>query len=387
MSRFEQQPALPARFAEFYRSLLGGDIEAEIRALLSGPKEKVARAVFSRSDLSGLQTLVSEFEMTLPRSGEARSRVLYDDAMMVTNEVVSCLSRSVAFEQGKFYLQSFPSYFVIRMLPMAGAEYVLDLCASPGGKALHCYDRMERQRPVIVNEPAGARRMRLTSVLRTYGAEGLPVLGIDGGLVCQFLANEIPLIVLDAPCSGEAHILTQPQRRREWTPKQTMMLGRRQLGLLSAAVHALRPGGVMLYSTCALSPYENELLIHELLERMEGAVEPVRWPEDGYSELQKLGVNSKPIERVGEKVIDSRIVEMGWRFRPVDFGEPFFGILLTKKTPTMPKKPIEPYPIAYEKVRSKDQWRSVRVGPGRREFIVPSRWPELPGLPYLHLGR
>jgi 16S rRNA C967 or C1407 C5-methylase (RsmB/RsmF family) len=387
MSRFEQQPALPARFADFYRPLLGGDIDAEIRALLEGPREKVARAIFSRSDFSALKTVVGEFEMTLPKSDKPRSRVLYDDAMMVSNEVVSCLSRSTAFEQGKFYLQSFPSYFVIRMLPIAGAEYVLDLCASPGGKALHCYDRMERQRPVIVNEPAGARRMRLASVLRTYGAEGLPVLGIDGGLVCQFLANEIPLIVLDAPCSGEAHILTQPQRRREWTPKQTMMLARRQLGLLSAAVHALRPGGVMLYSTCALSPYENELLIHELLERMEGAVEPMRWPEEGVAELQKLGVNYKPIEEVTGRVIDPRIVETAWRFRPVDFGEPFFGILLTKKEPTMPKKPIEPYPMVYEKARSKDQWRNVRVGPGRREFIVPAQWPELPGLPYLHLGR
>ena len=387
MGKFEQQPALPARFLDFYRQLLGENAEDEIHALLKGAGEKVVRTVFSLSDFSELERIVGEFQMTLPGSGEGQSRVIFEDAMAVSNELVSCLSRSTAFEQGKFYIQSFASYFVIRMLPIAGAEYVLDLCASPGGKALHCYDRMERKRPVIVNEPAGARRMRLTSVLRTYDARELPVLGIDGGLICQFLANEIPLIVLDAPCSGEAHILTQPQRRREWTPKQTMMLARRQLGLLSAAVHALKPGGLILYSTCALSPYENELLVGELLERTEGAVEPVRWPGEGEAELEKLGVNFRPLEQVKGQAIDPRIVECGWRVRPVDFGEPFFGILLTKKKSTMPKKPIEPYPVVYEKSRSKDRWRSIRVGPGRREFLAPVHWPELPGLPYLHLGR
>jgi 16S rRNA C967 or C1407 C5-methylase (RsmB/RsmF family) len=387
MSRLEQEPALPPRFMDFYNPLLGDNAGHEVRALLAGPKEKIARAVYSRCDFPALQKIVGEFEMTLPKRESAGARAIFDDAMAVSNELVSCLSRSVAFEQGKFYLQSFPSYFVIRMLPLADAEYVLDLCASPGGKAIHCYDRLERHRPVIVNEPAGARRMRLTSVLRTYGAQELPVLGIDGGLVCQFLANEIPMIVLDAPCSGEAHILSQPQRRREWTPKQTMMLARRQLSLLSAAVHALRPGGVILYSTCALSPYENELLIQELLERMGNAISPEPWPGEGVAELQKLGANFRPLEKVAGQTIDSRIVESAWRFRPVDFGEPFFGILLRKKEPTMPKKTIEPYPLTYERMRGKDQWRSMRVGPGRREFIVPSHWPELPGLPYLHLGR
>jgi 16S rRNA C967 or C1407 C5-methylase (RsmB/RsmF family) len=331
---------------------------------------------------------VAELGLAYPTAGTEKTspKPVFDDALLVSTDLAGVLSRCTAFDEGKFYLQSFASYFVIKMLPLEGVPYILDVCASPGGKAIHSYDRLGRTKPVIVNEPAGARRLRLTSVLRTYGADDLPTLGIDGGLLCAFVANEIPFIVLDAPCSGEAHILAQPQRRKEWTPRQTKMLAQRQLSLAVSAAHALQPGGYLLYSTCAMSPFENELLIQELLDRLEGAVEPAPWPEGSSAELQKYATNFSPLTTVENRAIDPRIVQNGWRFRPTDFGEPFFAILLKKVLPTQPKKPVEPFPIRYERGPSKDV-RILKVGPGQREYRVPAVWPELPPLPYLHVGR
>ena len=238
---------------------------------------------------------------------------------------------------------------------------------------------------MIVNEPAGSRRMRLTSVLRTYGADNLPSVGIDGGLLCHFVVNEIPLIIVDAPCSGEAHILGQPQRSKEWTPRQSKMLGMRQLSLTASAVHALKPGAIMLYSTCAMSPYENELLVQEFLARFGDALEPIGWPSYPGFDLANFAGNITPLSHVEGKLIDPRIVQAGWRFRPSDFGEPFFGILLKKVLPTEPKKSAEPVAIKYLRSPSKN-FNLVKIGAGGREFRVPSIWPQLPPLPYLHVG-
>jgi len=383
---FGKLSALPTRFADFYRAMLGPDADLQIQCLLAGSHEKIVRLIPSRFDFAGLEKIIGELQLTIPQTA-APPRPIADDAWAVSNELASRLAQSTAFEQGKFYIQSFPSYFVIKMLPLENVDYILDTCASPGGKAIHCYDRLNRQKPVIVNEPAGARRLRLTGVLKTYAADDLPLLGLDAGLICQYVNNEIPLIVLDAPCSGEAHIISQPQRRKEWTPRQTRMLAQRQLALASAAVHALRPGGLLLYSTCALSPVENELLIQELLCRFRNAIEPYPWPAETSLILNKYTQNYSPLARVGDQPIDPKIAAAGWRFRPQDFGEPFFAVLLKKTQPTVPKKPIQPFPIQYERTKGKAVVRLIKVGPGRREFLVPISWPDLPPLPYLHIGR
>jgi 16S rRNA C967 or C1407 C5-methylase (RsmB/RsmF family) len=381
---------LPRGFAEFYRSLLGPEADRQIQSLLAGPAVKVARAIPSRFHVAGLRSLAHELQLSLPKAEGAavEPKDFLDDAVLVSNALAGRLSQCTAFDEGKFYLQSVPSYLVIKFLPLDGVEYVLDMCASPGGKALHGYDRMDRRRPVIVNEPAGARRMRLASVLKLYGADELPVLGIDGGLLCHFVINTIPLIVLDAPCSGEAHVLSHPQRRKEWTPRQTKMLAQRQLSLAGAAVHALRPNGILLYSTCALSPYENELLIHELLSRFEDALEPVPWPVGDLGSQISMEANILPLTGIPGMKVDPRIPQLGWRFRPADFGEPFFAVLLKKTRPTEPRRPVEPYPVEYQRRgRGSSPTAIVKVGPGRREFMVPATWPELPPLPYLRIGR
>lgn len=379
---------LPPRFADFYRGVLGPEADVQLGALVAGPAGKVARVIPSRFDFAGLMRLVGQLHLSLPTAPpRPEPRPIFDDAVLVDTALAGQLARSRAFEEGKFYLQSLPSHLVVKFLPVDEAAYALDVCASPGGKALHVYDRMGRGKPVLVNEPAGARRLRLVSVLKTYGAQELPLLGIDGGLLCQFVINEVPLIILDAPCSGEAHILHQPQRRREWTPRQTKMLGQRQLALAVAAVHALRPGGLMLYATCALSPFENELLIHELLARFPDALESQPWPVAKPADSIVPNADLSPLSVIGTTTVDPRIAMAAWRFRPTDFGEPFFAVLLKKNNPTAPKKSVEPHPIQYDRSRPHQKDRVVKVGPGRREFIVPRDWPDLPPLPYLHVGR
>jgi 16S rRNA (cytosine1407-C5)-methyltransferase len=386
MSQKPSTRKLPSRFAEFYHSVLGEETDRQMQAILTGQSPKVARAVFSRFDIGQLLSLVKEISITLSSSAQETPKPFFDDAVIVSQELASLLSRTRAFDEGKFYLQSIPSYLAIKLLDIDSFEYALDMCASPGGKAIHLYDRFQRAKPVIVNEPAGSRRMRLTSVLKTYGAEELPLLGIDGGLVSQCVINEIPFILLDAPCSGEAHIVCEPQRRKEWTPKQTHALAQRQLALACSAIHALKPGGHLLYSTCALSPFENELLICELLERFPDSISLCEIPNISAIHDEFPLANLSPLPKIENTVVPSDILHFGLRFRPSDFGEPFFTVLLEKKYPTQPKKPIQPTPIIYEKASKTSTTRTVKIGKGRRQYNVPAEWTILPPLPYLHVG-
>jgi len=397
-----------SRLERFYRGLIGERAE-QLRRLRERSGLKIARAVPGRFDRARLWRLVEELKLIVGRAQrEFAPRPVYDDAVLIDTELAGRLSEQRVLDEGGVYIQAAPSYLVIRHLqgvspesmnggesaegggPTASqieeASYALDLCASPGGKALHVYDRFERRRPVIANEYSQARRMRLVSVLRTYGAEALPMVGIDAGTVCRFAVNEIPLIVLDAPCSGEAHLVRNAKALSQWRPRQTQMLALRQRGMASSAVHALKPGGILLYSTCTISPFENELMVDDLLKRFGDAIEPIPWPKGVIDEFANDPADLEVLSEVEGKQIDERIVRCAWRFWPAALGEPFFAVQIRKVKPTQPKREAKPVPIGYPHHKSKQARRPVRVGPAGREYAVPSEWPELPGLPYLRMG-
>jgi len=79
-------------------------------------------------------------------------------------------------------------------------------------------------------------------------------------------------ILLDAPCSSERHLVRSPGHLAEWSPNRTKILAQQALAMLCAALEALKPGGTLVYSTCSISPDENE----GLLERFT-AKRPQMW--------------------------------------------------------------------------------------------------------------
>jgi 16S rRNA C967 or C1407 C5-methylase (RsmB/RsmF family) len=374
------------RLERFYRSLIGGRAE-QLGILKSSWRLKVARAVYGRFDQDRLLRLARELNLTLDLPDRSFSpSVVYDDAVLVDAPLGSRISEHISFNEGRIYLQSAPSYLVIRHLPIDSADYALDLCGSPGGKAIHCYDRFKRARPVLVNEYSQARRAKLVSVLRTYDADALPALGINAASICRYVANALPLIILDAPCSGEAHLVRNTRQLAQWRPRQSRMLAMRQRAMAIAAVHALMPGGLLLYATCSLSPYENELMIDDVLAKFGTAVELVPWPAGVLSELVHDPELLGTLGHVADQGVDERIAQCAWRFWPAAFGEPFFGVLIRKIEPTYPKRATHPVPISYPSRKSRGAYRTVRLGPAGREYSVPVVWPDLPPLPYLRLG-
>lgn len=179
-----------------------------------------------------------------------------------------------------YYLLDAASVWAARALDVQPQDRVLDLCAAPGGKSLVLAERLGSTGEWVANERSAQRRRRLHDVLRAYLPQEVlargKVTGHDATRWGLYQQNVYDRVLLDAPCSGERHILHDPVEERKWSPQRSKRLAQQQFAMLCAALEALKPGGVLVYSTCALSPLENDQVVERFLTRRAGRVE--LWP-------------------------------------------------------------------------------------------------------------
>jgi 16S rRNA (cytosine1407-C5)-methyltransferase len=152
---------------------------------------------------------------------------------------------------------------LIRCAPTA-SRLVLDLCAAPGSKTTQMARGLGPETLVIANEPATSRLKSLVAnLVRTQG-NAIVTQG-DGRATAARLAGTCDAVLVDAPCSGEGTVRRDPKALRGWNRKRFRRFASVQLDLLLSAADALGPGGVLVYSTCALSPEENHEVIRDAL--------------------------------------------------------------------------------------------------------------------------
>ena len=150
---------------------------------------------------------------------------------------------------------------------------ILDLCAAPGGKTLVLASNMPKNANLLSNERSPERKNRLANTvhdcLPQEIQERVTVICKDGAQMCLKNEEKFDAILLDAPCSSERHVLADPKYLSEWSPSRIKTLSMAQWALLSSAWRMLRPNGFLLYSTCALSPDENDNVIAKLLKKFD----------------------------------------------------------------------------------------------------------------------
>jgi NOL1/NOP2/sun family putative RNA methylase len=166
---------------------------------------------------------------------------------------------------GLYYLQD-PSAMAVTLLlnPQPG-ERILDLAAAPGGKSTHIAARLAGQGVLVANEVHPKRVWALAENLERWGARNAIVLNEGPERLADHLAGHFDGVLLDAPCSGEGLFRKNPAARLEWSPALVDGCARRQDALLAQAAKLVRPGGVLVYSTCTFSPEENEGVVSHFL--------------------------------------------------------------------------------------------------------------------------
>lgn len=172
------------------------------------------------------------------------------------------------------YFMDEASVVAAKLLPTAGAEIIVDLCAAPGGKSLVLATVMDEGATLICNEKSMTRLRRLRSVLEEHLPQNtlsaVKTFCSDASLWFK-KGESADRILLDAPCSSERHVLSSPEHLQAWTPSRVKSLAFTQKSLLFSAFLSLKPGGILLYSTCALSSSENDNIVASLLKKHENA--------------------------------------------------------------------------------------------------------------------
>jgi 16S rRNA (cytosine1407-C5)-methyltransferase len=190
--------------------------------------------------------------------------------------------------EGRGYLQNRSSLLPVLALDPRPGDRVLDLCAAPGGKASHLAAHTGEPSGVTAVEVVRDRAYRLREVLRRLGAEEVKVVRKDGRLFRD--ARGYDRILVDAPCSSEGRLRgPDDPALTYWSERKIAEMAHKQKGLLARAVRLLRPGGLLVYSTCTYAPEENELILGRLLRRFsEMEVDPIALPPE-VPELPVVG--------------------------------------------------------------------------------------------------
>lgn len=165
------------------------------------------------------------------------------------------------FHAGCYYVQEASSMYIGRIVE----EYVatrslsmaLDLCAAPGGKSTHLRSVLPDDCLLVSNEVVPSRNQVLCQNLAKWGHPATVVIRNEPEEIGAS-GLSFDLILVDAPCSGEGMFRKDPAAVLEWSLSSVTACSLRQRRILEAALRALAPGGMLIYSTCTWSPEEDE---------------------------------------------------------------------------------------------------------------------------------
>lgn len=171
------------------------------------------------------------------------------------------------------------------LLPLAENMRVLDLCSAPGGKLLVMLSRGIKNLHIVANDISPTRSHRLRRVIKEHLASTLhskiTVTTKDGSYFALQEANSFDAVLLDAPCSCEAHVVKNPQLLASFKGLRKN-LAYRQYALLCAALLALKSGGYLMYATCSINAQENEGVIKRLLNKKAHQVSLIKINNKSY---------------------------------------------------------------------------------------------------------
>jgi len=178
------------------------------------------------------------------------------------------------YKEGYYYVQSLSSMIPLLVLNPKPGEKILDICAAPGSKTTQMATMMGNKGEILANDTSPIRRLRLEANLKIQGVNCAYVSGFPAQSLWIKFPEFFDKTLCDVPCSMEGRFHTfEPESYKGWLVKKVRNLSRLQKWILRSAVSATKVGGRIIYSTCTLSPEENEEVIDWILEKEKGKVQ------------------------------------------------------------------------------------------------------------------
>lgn len=184
------------------------------------------------------------------------------------------------FHAGCYYVQEASSMFLEQVIRryVSGSVLALDLCAAPGGKSTHLRSLLDKDSLLVANEVIRPRAQVLVENLVKWGYAGTVVTHNDPADFTEPLTEAFDLMVVDAPCSGEGMFRKDEGAVSEWSRANVQLCQERQRRILSDIWPCLRPGGILVYSTCTFNREEDEDNVQWLVDTFQAEPLPVEVP-------------------------------------------------------------------------------------------------------------
>ena len=187
------------------------------------------------------------------------------------------ITNTPEFALGLMFMQEASSMFPAKILDAEEGMLVLDMAASPGAKTTQISGYMKNSGCIIANDVKYVRLNILASNVQKMGCINVKITMKDGRYFGRF-RNRFDRVLLDAPCSNVGMIRKSYKYLKLWKQRDVEALSRLQKELIMSAYRALKPHGVLVYSTCTLDPEENEEVVDCLLSNTDARLEGVRLP-------------------------------------------------------------------------------------------------------------
>lgn len=259
----------PAWIAERWISQLGFSEASELAAAMSVPPPFTIRVNSLKTDRAALTARLQAEGVTAVPCPFA------PDGLTITSAI--SLSNSKAFAEGLFSVQDEASQLAALLLTPEPGDTILDLCAAPGGKATYLAELTGDRCNLVACDRNPRKLALIRDLTERLGIGSLSVNLLDATKPLEKLQGTLfDRILVDAPCSGLGVIHRNPEGKWWKEPADPARLAITQLAILDNAAVRLKPGGVMVYSTCSTSVEENEQVVDKFVKQHPGfVIEPV----------------------------------------------------------------------------------------------------------------
>lgn len=171
------------------------------------------------------------------------------------------------FKKGMYFVQDEASQIVSHFLAPQPGERILDACAAPGGKSTHMAQLMGDRGEIIALDIGATKVSLIRENCRRMGISMVKAFRADAARALPFPPDSFfDRIMVDAPCTGLGTLHRNPEAKWRQKPEDVSRLRRLQSTILGNISSLLKPGGVLVYSTCTMTPEENDSVVEDFLE-------------------------------------------------------------------------------------------------------------------------
>jgi 16S rRNA (cytosine967-C5)-methyltransferase len=190
----------------------------------------------------------------------------FDENLVFELKSHPLLAKLPSFQQGSFYVQDPSTLLAATELNPQSGEAVLDFCAAPGGKTTFIAQLMNNRGRIVAQDISEERSKLVRENCVRLGVTCVETISNSQFAICN---SQFDRVLVDAPCSNTGVMRRRVDLRWRIRPEEILRLQQTQLGLLEQAAPKLKPGGVLVYSTCSLEPEENQEVVKQFLSAHE----------------------------------------------------------------------------------------------------------------------